>query len=222
MSLLHQMQKESLSLDNMKKYLLLIMLSSFVFPLTFSRIVSTFDPSSKYTKFREDVDGSNPLIEEYDTDASLSFAYEHSFINKEIFHFYTGGEFMLSRSSSENISLHSIYIKPALSMTDDVLLFIKLGYCFLNKEDKDYPVKNGLMASAGFEYALTDRLSLGFSHSAYDLFEETQKGYGDIEVEPFPGNDNPYSPDTKNDIKYNKIGFSIIYGFDINKKKAKL
>ena len=201
----------------MKKYLLLILCSSFIFPLTFSRIVTTIDPSSKYTRFQEDLSSGDETEEENSTSTSFSFAYEHSFVNKEIFHFYSGGEFMLSRSALENISLHSIYIKPAVSMTENVLLFFKLGYCFLNAEDKDFPVENGLMVSAGFEYQITDRLSLGLSHSSYDLFEETGTNpSGD----PWAHQnfEDDALPDTKCDLKYNKIGFSIIYGFDLDKE----
>ena len=204
----------------MKKYLLLILCSSFIFPLTFSRIVTTIDPSSKYTRFEKDLSSGNETETEYTTSASFSFAYEHSFINKKIFHFYSGGEFMVSRSALENISLHSIYIKPAISMTDDILLFFKLGYSFLNSEDKDFPVENGLMVSAGFEYQITDRLSLGISHSSYDLFEETRIIPSGDPWSHHGGDDFDAAavPNTKCDLKYNKIGFSIIYGFDLDKE----
>tara|TARA_Y100001960_G_C14534349_1_gene757705 strand:- start:189 stop:782 length:594 start_codon:yes stop_codon:yes gene_type:complete len=196
----------------MKKYLSIILIVSIAFPLTYSRLVTTYDPPSHYTFFREDVSGENPIEIEYDTDSSLSFAYEHSFVNKKLFQFYTGGEFMLSRSSSENISLHSVYIKPALLMTENILLFFKLGYCMLNKEDKGLQLKDGTMFSLGFEYEITERLSLGLSHSSYDLFEEKSVNPNNL---PQHLNIQSSVSDTNIDLKYNKIGFSIIYGFNI-------
>ena len=75
-----------------------------------------------------------------------------------------------------------------------------------------------IMASAGFEYAITEKLSFGLSHSSYDFFEE-------IMTSPSQQTDPSEDPfdflDTNNDLDYNKIGFSIIYGFNASKKKEK-
>ena len=78
----------------------------------------------------------------------------------------------------------------------------------LNKEDKSFILDRGSILSAGFEYAINEKLSFGLSHSFYNLFDEVKKS-PDISSN-FPGLPIISDSDTENDLEYNKIGHSII------------
>ena len=206
---------------NQKSFLIILMSISFLYPVTISRIVTTIDFPNYFTHSYVDVDDkTNEVKTKHDTSYSLDFGYEQRIVNSGDFHMFAGGEFMLGRMSSLNVSFHSIYLKPSLSLSEKFLAFLKIGFCVLNKEDKSFILDKGSLLSAGFEYMINEKISLGLSHSTYNLFDQVRRN-PDIETNWIdPITQEPLiipGIDTENDLQYNKVGFSIIYGFESSK-----
>ena len=125
-------------------------------------------------------------------------------VNTNVFNMYIGGEFMIGRKSlSTTMAFHSVYLMPAISIKDKVLLSTRLGITQLNTDDPDFLFKwNGYLASFGIEYNISDNMSLGVSYTSYDMHNK--------EIE---GRDM--------DLTYDKVGLSVIYGFAIVNKKER-
>ena len=71
------------------------------------------------------------------------------------------------------------------------------------------------MFSAGIEYAISDHISIAFSGTGYDLFNETYNSPG-LTAIPFTQlgiGSNVSIPAVDIDMKYTKFGLSVIYGF---------
>ena len=99
-----------------------------VFTQSISRIITTLDIPGYFT-----IPTRNSTTDElfsnisYDTKHSLDFGYEHKILDGGDIVLFAGGEFMLGRMSDENLSVHSLYLKGGLQLTEKSLLFGKLG-----------------------------------------------------------------------------------------------
>jgi len=174
------------------KYLLMIFTFSMVFPISFSRISTTFDPPGQFSIPLYDKD--NQLIHDYkfDTKEGINIAYEHIITRGGVvggvdFYLFGGGEFMIGRRSDVNISLHSLYLKPIIGLTDKLMLNFSLGLTVLNTEQKDFILDAGSLLSMGIEYGITDNLSLAITKSYYNLFEKAYPASSDVPAGPFFG-----------------------------------
>ena len=206
------------------KYFILISTLSIVFPISFSRIVTTFDPPGEFSV--PIYDENNQLIHDYkfDTKEGINIAYEHMITRGGIvggvdFYLFGGGEFMIGRRSDVNISLHSLYLKPIIGLTDKLMLNFSLGLTVLNTEQKDFILDAGSLLSMGIEYGITDNLSLAITKSYYNLFEKAYPASSDVHAGPFFGSNVGETVDLESttlDMRYEKIGFSVIYGFKTN------
>ena len=206
------------------KYFLLISTISFLFPISFSRILTTFDPPGEFSVPL--YDKNNQLIYDYkfDTKEGISIAYEHMITKGGVvggvdFYLFGGGEFMIGRRSDVNISLHSLYLKPIIGLTDKLMLNFSLGLTVLNTEQKDFILDAGSLLSMGIEYGITDNLSLAITKSYYNLFEKAYPASSDVPAGPFFGSNVGETVDLESttlDMRYEKIGFSVLYGFKTN------
>ncbi len=206
------------------RYLLIILTISSVFPISFSRISTTFDPPGEFTVPL--YDENNQLIHNYkfDTKAGINIAYEHMITRGGIvdgidLYLFGGGEFMVGRRSDVNISLHALYLKPLIGLTDKLMLNCSVGLTALNTEQKDFILDMGSLLTMGIEYAVTENLSLAITKSYYNLFEKTYSASYSVPSSPFLGSNIGETIDLESttlDMKYEKIGFSVIYGFKTN------
>ena len=72
------------------------------------------------------------------------------------------------------------------------------------------------MTSFGIEYQLSEQMMIGLSYTVYNMKNKLVLSEEFI----FPSYDGIlYVEDVDVDLDYDKIGFSIIYGFEIESKK---
>ena len=206
----------------MKNVLTIIILCSFIFPLSFSRIVTTFDFPGEYTVSLSDFNsgGENEFV--YATKQGINVAYEHIVTSGEIvggtdIYVFAGGEFMVGRRSDVNVSFHSVYIKPVVAISDNLLLSFSAGLAKLNTEQNDFILDMGSLISMGLEYQITENMSLLLSGSAFNLFEDTYSATDGFTQTPLMNIDLEGLDETDIDMQYIKTGLSIIYGFNVNK-----
>ena len=109
----------------MYKYLNFILLYiTIAFPLSTSRIVTTFDYPGKYSVPIYNLDNELVSKKYFETDFSIDIAYEHLILDGDDFLFLIGGEFMIGRKSSSNVAFHSIYLMPMLRLSNKTLVFL--------------------------------------------------------------------------------------------------
>ena len=203
------------------KYLLIILMFSISFPISTSRISTTFD-------FPEELivslyDENNQLINNYisNTKSGLNIAYEHMISSGGIIggvdlYLFGGGEFMVGRRSDVNVSFHSLYLKTIAGFSDKISQSFSLGLVVLNTEQRDLILDTGSLLSIGLEYAITDNLSLAISKSYYNLFSRKYSTSDNVPSGPFLGSNIGPAIDlegTTIDMKYEKFGLSVFYGF---------
>ena len=204
-----------------KKLLLLAIFISSLFSISISRISTTIDPPGDF--FISLFDHNNQLINDFNfsTKEGLNIAYEHMItrggvINGVDFFLFGGGEFMTGRRSNVNVSLHSVFLKPLIGFSDKFRVSTSFGLVFLNSEQKGFILDKGSLLTVGFEYGVTENLTLAINKSYYNLFEKTYPSSSNIPSTPFIESNFGASIDLDNttlDMKYEKIGISIIYGF---------
>ena len=198
-----------------KKSCIVLFFLSLLYPLNKSRISTTFDSPGEYSVPIHTIDGTLLSKNTFKTDFSIDVAYEHLIVDGNDFLLCVGAEFMVGRKSSSNISLHSAYLMPMLKLSDKLRGFLKFGGAFLNTSQLNFFVDKGLMFSAGLEYTISDHISIAFSGTGYDLFNETYNS-PDVSSIPFTQlgiGSNVSIPAVDIDLKYTKFGLSVIYGF---------
>ena len=124
------------------KYLLYLSIFTFLFPISFSRIVTTADFPGDFFIPLTNESGNLITTFEYKTKAGLNFAYEHLIASGGIqdgplIYLFAGGEFMVGRRGDFNMSLHSIYLKPILGIKEKFMLTGLIGLTHLNSDQKD-------------------------------------------------------------------------------------
>ena len=130
---------------------------------------------------------------------------------------------MLWRGSESTMAFHSIYMMTSLVFKDKFALNTRVGITQINTDQNNFDLNLGYVASLGFEYQFSNKMAFLLSYSMYDMqnkeindvagFEPPlilNIGNGEIEIE-----------DMDLDLKYNKVGLSIIYGFEVVTKKEK-
>ena len=202
------------------KYLLFIFISSVLFPINFSRLVTTFDSPGEYSFIFTNAENqqNNEFI--FNTKQGINIAYEHMITDGGVtdgidLYLFGGGEFMFGRRSDVNVSFHSVYIKPIIALTDKFMITFRGGITNLNTEQKDFLLDWGSILSMGFEYHVTDNLSLVVSRSYYNLFKDGYSSGQTFLTSSMLGNsigDEVDLQSTNLDMKYVKTGISVIYG----------
>jgi len=200
----------------MFKYLNFILLCiSIAFPISTSRIITTFDYPGEYSVPVYSLD--NELISKkyFETDFSIDIAYEHLILDGNDFFFLIGGEFMIGRKSNSNVAFHSIYLMPMLKLSDKTLVFLKGGASFLNAHQENFFLDKGLMLSAGIEYSISKNISMAISATGYDLINQIYHtpDFSSIPFTQLGLDPQVQIPDVEIDMKYTKFGISVIYGF---------
>ena len=97
------------------KYLFIIFISSVLFPINFSRLVTTFDSSGEYSFIFTNEENQQDNEFSFNTKQGINIAYEHMITDGGVtdgidFYLFGGGEFMFGRRSDVNVSFHSVYI----------------------------------------------------------------------------------------------------------------
>ena len=206
------------------KHILLFILLSFSFSKSFSRIITTIDFPSTYQVIGKSIETYHIISDQsVDNKLGIDLAYEHLVVSREKINLYFGGEFMLGRGTGSTIAFHSIYMKPSLVFMEKFALNTKFGLTQINTDQDNFDLNFGYVASLGFEYQLSNQMALSLSYSMYDIQNKKindvsgfdppfilNVGSGEIEID-----------DMDLDLKYNKIGLSVIYGFEVVTKKER-
>ena len=206
------------------KHLVIIIFLSFVFSKSYSRISTTIDFPGNYqilgTNMQSDL---IVLDQEFENKSGISLAYEQLVLNREKINMYFGGEFMLGRNSNSTMAFHSLYLKPSLIFKEKYALNTGFGIAQVNTDQDNFDLNFGYMVSLGFEYQLTNKMALALSYAMYDMQNK--------EITNLSGFQPPLISNIENglieiedmdlDLKHNKIGLSIIYGFEIVTKREK-
>lgn len=211
------------------KYLFIIFISSILFPLNFSRMVTTFDSSGEYSFIFTNAENQQNNEFTFNTEPGINIAYEHMITDGGVtdgidFYLFGGGEFMFGRRSDVNVSFHSVYIKPIIALTDKFMITFRGGITNLNTEQKDFLLDWGSILSMGFEYHVTDNLSLVVSRSYYNLFKDSYSSQQSFLTSSMLGNSIGNEVDlqsTNLDMKYIKTGISVVYGLKNKTKRTK-
>ena len=203
------------------KNILVIFIFSLLFPINFSRIVTTFDSPGSFEVSLSDFNSSGENKFDYSTKEGLNIAYEHMITSGGILggpdlYFFGGAEFMVGRRSNVNVSFHSIYIKPVIAVTNNFRLIFSVGLTKLNTEQANFMLDIGSLISMGIEYQVSKNTSLLLSSSVYNLFEGTYSPPSELETSPLMGIDFDGLEQVKIDMQYVKTGISVIYGFEEN------
>ena len=209
-----------------KKYkqIILFIFLSLCYSKSFSRIVTTLDFPSNYQVIGRSIDSYQIITDQtFENKLGINIAYEHLAVSREKINLYFGGEFMLGRNSKSTMAFHSIYMMPSLVFKDKFALNTRVGITQINTDQNNFDLNLGYVASLGFEYQFSNKMAFLLSYSMYDMqnkeindvagFEPPlilNVGNGEIEIE-----------DMDLDLKYNKVGLSIIYGFEVVTKKEK-
>ena len=175
---------------------------SFVFSKSKSRIITTLDLLDPYKIISTNLDDEQEVNIFSDSIYGVNLACEHLVVNTNVFNMYMGAEFMIGRKSEDIMAFHSIYLMPAISIKDKILLSSRLGVTQLNTDNSSFIFKYGYLASFGIEYHVSDNMSLGVSYTSYDMDNKEIGGYD-------------------KDLTYDKVGLSVIYGFQILNTKER-
>ena len=206
------------------KEIVLFIFLSFCFTKSFSRIITTVDFPSNYQVIGRSIDSYQVISDQtFENKLGINIAYEHLAISREKINLYFGGEFMLGRNSKSTMAFHSIYMMPSLVFKEKYALNTRVGLAQINTDQNNFDLNFGYVASIGFEYQFTSKMALLLSYSMYDMHNEEindiegfepplilNVGSGEIEIE-----------DMDLDLKYNKFGLSVIYGFEVVTKKER-
>ena len=211
------------------KYLYFIFITSILFPINFSRLVTTFDSAGEYSFIFTNEENQQNNEFTFNTKQGINIAYEHMITDGGVidgidFYFFGGGEFMFGRRSDVNVSFHSVYIKPIIGVTDKFMITFRGGITNLNTEQKDFLLDWGSILSMGFEYHVTDNLSLVISQSYYNLFKDSYSSQQSFLTSSMLGNSIGSEIDlqsTNLDMKYVKTGISVVYGLKNKTKRTK-
>ena len=207
----------------LSKCIIAIIFLSFICPKSYSRLTTTIDPPSKYHIIGTDLDTYKISDETYDNKLGINIAYEQLILNREKFNLYLGGEYMVGKQSISTMAFHSLYIMPLLSIKEKFALSTRLGLTQLNTDQENFSLEFGYLVSIAFEYQLSNKIALSLSYSAYDMHNE--KVTQTSGINPPAGSDigdgDTQSDNIDLDLTYNKIGISVIYGFEIITKKEK-
>ena len=200
------------------KHIVFFILLSCSFSKSLSRIITTFDPPSKYQLIGKGIN-SNQIFSNhsYDNKSGINFSYEHLLFNRERFNVYMGGEFMVGRKSVSTVSFHSVYIMPSLSIFNKFVINSRFGITQLNTDQNNFDLTFGYVASIGLEYPISEKMAFLLSFSSYEMQNQkitASAGFNPPLLFNF-GSDDIGIEDMELDLKYNKIGLSIIYGFEI-------
>ena len=98
------------------------------------------------------------------------------------------------------------------------------GITNLNTEQKDFLLDWGSILSMGFEYHVTDNLSLVVSRSYYNLFKDSYSSQQSFLTSSMLGNSIGNEVDLQSinlDMKYIKTGISVVYGLKNKTKRTK-
>ena len=206
---------------NVIRGLVCVLLISASYPLTFSRLITTFDAPGEFELSLSDLNGPGMHDSFYSTKPGINIAYEHLITKGGIqngpdIYIYAGGEFMFGRRSDVNVSFHSVYIKPAISLSEKILISFSAGLSKLNTDQPNFILDMGSLISAGIEYQLSKNMSIMISGSIYNLFEGSYSVPLSLESTPFMNVDFNGLNKVDIDMQYKKAGISVIYGFDEN------
>ena len=203
LALYQDILRKMMTNSHIYKIVIVFICFSFVFSKSKSRIITTFDLVDPYKIIRTNLNNENDVTIFSDNIYGVNFSSEHLVVNKNIFNMYVGGEFMVGRKSISTIAFHSIYLMPAISIKDKLLLSTRFGFTHLNTDNPDFLFRwNGYLTSFGIEYQVSNNMSLGLSFTSYDMNNKESEG-DDV------------------DLIYEKIGLSIIYGFAMSNNKEK-
>ena len=208
----------------MIRYLYIGIFFSIIIPSSFSRIITTIDVPSSYTIEGVSKESGLTLFNQnYDNKLGINIGYQQVLFFKGKFNLYAGAEFMLGKKAESRIAFHSTYIMPSFLLKDQLALSIRLGMTQINTDQSNFNLSKGLLASFGLEYKISDGITLGFDYCFYDIKNKTItdiSGFNPPLLENIEG-DNIFVEPTDLDLNYQKLGFSIIYGFAMNNKKER-
>ena len=189
-------------------YIFLISFFSFLFSLSDSRLITTWDMPSQYTLYTDYLDNSTSLIDsevDYDITSGLAFSYEHRILDKEKFNFFIGSEVMLGKKTDVTLAFHSFYLMPSYNLSESSNLLLRVGYSSLNSSNDFFP-KSSYLLGLGSEIKMSDTWSFNF----FNTLHQSNSIKNTIEVCPNPIEDcseeSIYSK-----IKYNKFSVSLVY-----------
>lgn len=195
--------------------LMLIMCNiSFLFSLSQSRLITTYDMPSDYSISIDYLNNSESLIDvknNYDIEGGFAFSYEHALLQKKKFNIYLGSELMGGKKTDITIAFHSLYLMPVIAFNDKTSLMLRMGYSILNTDD-DYMPENAFMLSLGSELKISDDWSLNFSNTWY----ETDDKENIFEICPTPI--TCYDETQFSMMEYNKFSISLVY--ELTKKET--
>ena len=208
----------------MIRYLYTVVFFSIIVPSSFSRIITTIDIPSSYTVEGVSKESGLTLFNQnYDNKLGINIGYQQVLFFKGKFNLYAGAEFMLGKKAESRIAFHSTYIMPSFLLKDQLALSIRLGMTQINTDQSNFNLSKGLLASFGLEYKISDGITLGFDYCFYDIKNKTItdiSGFNLPLLENIDG-DNIFVEPADLDLNYQKLGFSIIYGFAMNNKKER-
>jgi len=212
-------------INNFKyKNILFIILLSFTYSKSYSRISTTIDFPNNYQIIGKSIELNQIVVDQtFENKVGINIAYEHLAISREKMNLYIGGEFMLGRNSESTMAFHSIYLMPSLIFKEKYALNTSFGLSQINTDQNNFDLNFGYVASLGFEYQLSNKMALSLSYSMYDM---QNKEIADVSGFNPPlisniGNGVIELEDMELDLKYNKIGLSVIYGFEVVTKKER-
>ena len=201
-------------------YIITILLFlSLAYTESFSRLVTTMDPSSTYDLINSDLETNQVLVQSFKNKSSLNIAYEHLSYKYEKFNLYFGGEFMFGRKAQSRVAFHSVYVMPSYELLEKLSLSARLGLTQINTDQDNFPIDFGFVSSIGLEYQISTKMALSLSYTIYDMKNKIVSGTTSYST-PFIS-DNIAVNDLELDLKYNKFGISVVYGFEIVDKKER-
>jgi hypothetical protein len=196
-----------------------ILFSSYLYTASLSRLVTTIDPSSTYDFISIDQLSNEVTKQSIKNSSSINIAYEQLLYNTDNINLYAGGEFMFGRKAESRIAFHSLYLMPSYELLEKLSLSARLGLAQLNTDQDSFPINFGFVSSIGLEYQISSKIALSLSYTAYEMKNEIVRGSTNYST-PFSG-DIIAVNDLELDLKYNKFGISVVYGFEIADKKER-
>ena len=118
---------------------------------------------------------------------------------------------MAGKKTDVTLAFHSLYLMPAIILSDKSSLLMRLGFSILNTDD-DYMPENAFMFSISSEVKISDDWALNFSNTWY----ETNRKKNFFEICPTPT--TCYNESQFNEMDYNKFSISLVY--EISKKET--
>mgnify|MGYP000270012167 CR=1 FL=1 len=212
-------------INNLKyKNILIFILLSVSFSKSFSRISTTIDFPSNYNIIGRSLESNQVVVDQmYENKPGINIAYEHLGISRENINLYIGGEFMLGKNSQSTMAFHSLYLMPSLIFKEKYAVNTRFGLSQINTDQNNFDLNFGYVVSLGFEYQISNKMALSLSYSMYDM---QNKDITDVSGFNPPlvsniGNGIIDIDDMNLDLKYNKIGLSVVYGFEVVTKKER-